>query len=1065
MLIRTLHKILKGRTLRFFLVLVVGTFLAIGCKTSLPEYVAVAYDELPETVQFSIHVKPILSDKCFLCHGPDEDARKAGLRFDTEDGLYEKSSNGNFAFFHGNVRKSEAIERILSDDPDFIMPPSDVHLSLTPREKSILVKWVEQGAKWSKHWAFIIPKKSVVPEIVKDWKSQNEIDHFVFEKLIQNDLEPSEQATKEQLLRRITIDLTGLPPTLSEMNSFLNDSSEKAYEIVVDRLLNTDAHAERLTLEWMDLSRYSDSHGYHADGLRMMWQWRDWVIQSFKENKSYNDFVTEQVAGDLIPNATKDQVLATGFNRNHPMTAEGGAIDEEWRIDYVSNRTNTFGTAFLGLSLECAKCHDHKFDPISQENYYELFAFFNNNRELGMTFEDGNFGPLALLSTEEEDEIIFSLKTKIDSLDLLKNEQKNVFIKDSKFKDSDNFIEAKPILHHSFEKISKTKKISYLDNIKGTELGKDVDLVEGMVGLAAKFDNQYDRIDVKELKAFEFSDPFSVSVWVSPDKRPVEGTSMTIIGNSSIKGELYKGWDLHIDAKGLLSARLISVLPNNYMHIKTSETIPLNEWTHILMTYDGSSKASGLHVYLNGNETAHHIEYDHLFKTIIPKNKGNLIVGKSPRGQSGDNGIFIGMIDQLSIYDTDILPLQVAQLYEQSRLGKKPVVYRPNDESYLKMSTALEALQLEKLEVITPIKETMVMEEMYPRRKTYILERGEYNKPTKEVQRDVPDKILSFSTEYPKDRLGLSRWLFDKNNPLTARVAVNRYWQMIFGKGLVSTANDFGNQGAMPSHPELLDWLAVDFEESGWDLRKLIRTMVTSTTYKQSSKASSELRELDPNNELLARGSSYRLQAEFIRNNALTSSGLLNPIVGGESVKPYQPEGLWITGNFSAALAKYVQDHDEKQYRRTMYTFVKRTAPPPYMTIFDMPTRDICIVSREQTNTPLQALSLLNDPQFVEAAKALAVRMKKEGGETVKEQIEMGFQLAVSRKPNEKELKILSDLYLQEFEVFKKDENSAIAYLSVGDYKLPDKLEPSEMAALTIVANTLFNMDEMYTKR
>lgn len=359
----------------------------------------------------------------------------------------------------------------------------------------------------------------------------------------------------------------------------------------------------------------------------------------------------------------------------------------------------------------------------------------------------------------------------------------------------------------------------------------------------------------------------------------------------------------------------------------------------------------------------------------------------------------------------------------------------------------------------------MVMEEMEPQRKSYILERGEYDKHGDEVQRGVPDKILNFSPNYPKNRLGLSKWLFDKNNPLTARVAVNRYWQMIFGKGLVSTTNDFGNQGSLPSHPELLDWLSIDFMESGWNLRSLIRKMVSSNTYKQSSKTSLELREFDPNNMLLARSPSYRLQAEFIRNNALSSSGLLNKQIGGESVKPYQPEGLWIVGNFSKDLAEYIQDHDDKQYRRSMYTFVKRTSPPPYMTIFDMPARDICIVSREQTNTPLQALSLLNDPQFVEAAKSLAYRMKTEGGPTLNEQIELGFQLAVSRKPNIKELQILSDLYQQEFEVFKKDENSAIAYLSVGDYKILKKFDPSEMAAMTIVANTLFNMDEMYTKR
>ncbi len=1039
--------------------------LMTGCKKDLPEYLAISYNTLPDEIDFNLDVKPILSDKCYSCHGPDERTRKAEMRFDTENGLYEKTLKGNFPVKPGNPGKSELIQRILSVDPAYIMPPSESHLSLTSNEKAILLKWVEQGAKWKKHWAFIPPEKPTVPKISKDWAISNEIDAFIYNKLIQNNLEPNKAATKEKLLRRVTIDLTGLPPTLNGINDFINDKSPDAYEKVVDRLLQSKSHAERLTLEWMDLARYSDSHGYHADGSRMMWPWRDWVIDAFYNNKPYNVFVTEQLAGDLLPNATKEQILATGFNRNHPMTAEGGAIDEEFRVDYVTNRTNTFGTAFLGMTMECAKCHDHKFDPISQQDYFKLFAFFNNNRELGMTFEDGNFGPLMLMSTQEEDQKIAEIDVKIDSIEKLTKSYKQKLVTKIDFKESNEFKQVAPIVHHPFEKTTKKEKFINLDGIIGSKIEKEVELVQGKIGLAAKFDNQYDKIDLTNLDPFEIYDPFSISIWVNPKQRSVKGTTMTIIGNAAGKPEVYKGWDVHIDADGRISSRLTNVAPNNYIQVRTGDSIPLGKWTHILMTYDGSTKATGLNIYINGQETAQDIEYDRLSKSIIPRAKGNLVVGKSLRGQSGDNGIFIGMLDHLSIYNTEIYPSQVSSIFEQSQTGIKPMAWIIDQNEYLEQTSNLRQLLKDRMEIITPIKEMMVMEEMQPQRKTYVLERGEYDKPKNEVERGAPNSILEFTSEYPKNRLGLSQWLFDDKNPLASRVAVNRYWQMIFGRGLVSTPNDFGNQGAMPSHSKLLDWLAVDFIESGWDLRQLIKKIVISNTYKQSSKIKLEMHDFDPDNTLLASSPTYRLQAEFIRNNALYSSGLLNNTIGGESVKPYQPEGLWVTGNFSKDLSKYVQDHDSKQYRKSMYTFIKRTAPPPYMTIFDMPTRDICIVSREQTNTPLQALSLLNDPQFVEASKALAVRMKTEGGNSLQGQIETGFLLAISRKPSSKELEILTELYNHELNTFKEDKKSAIAYLSVGDYQVPKALDPNDIAALTIVANTLFNLDEMYMKR
>ena len=1052
---RTLHLVLC-----FFL------FVNVGCKKKLPEYVEISYDQLVGEIDFNIDVKPILSDKCFLCHGPDAGTRKADLRFDIEGGLFKKSNQGNFAFKPGNLDKSEAIQRILSEDANYIMPPADSHLTLTPKEKAILVKWVEQGASWKKHWAFIPPIKATPPKIEANWNVKNEIDQFIYAKLIENKLSPSERTTKTQLLRRVTIDLTGMLPTIEELNAFINDSNSNAYEKVVDRLLDTNAHAERLATEWLDLARYSDSHGYHADGSRYMWPWRDWVLNAFKNNMPYNEFVSEQIAGDLMPNPTKEQILATAFNRNHPTTAEGGAIDEEFRVEYVSNRTNTFGTAFLGLTMECAKCHDHKFDPISQKNYFELFAFFNNIKELGMTANDKNVGPFLLLSDSITDKKINLYISNIDSLERIQNKEKQVFSADANFKKSKSFKIKAPVLHHTFEKLKANKKNIEVDGYNKTTASESVALEKAMLGLGAKFDDQYDQIKITDLNAFEITSPFSVSVWVLQDEKASVGKTMTLIGNSSVKGQFYRGWDLFIEPSGQISSRLISALPSNYIHIKSEDSIPIGTWTHLLMTYDGSAKASGLKLYINGETAITETKYDRLYKSMINHEKGRILVGKSPRGQTGDNGVFIGLLDQLSIFDSEILPLQVSHLYNQSKTNTTTHIWIPNKENLNVVNSKLKDLRTEKLKTIDTIKEIMVMEEMPKQRNTFILERGAYDAYGDQVDRSTPENIMTFSPGYSRDRLGLTQWLFDKKNPLAARVAVNRYWQMIYGTGLVSTTNDFGNQGTLPTHPKLLDWMAVDFMDSGWDLRKLLKTLVSSNTYMQVSNASIELQEIDPENKLLARAPSYRLQAEFIRNNALKSSGLLHEKLGGESVKPFQPKGLWIEkGNFSADLLRYEQDHDNKQYRNSLYTFNKRTSPPPFMTTFDMPGRDFCTVSRERTNTPLQALSLLNDPQFVEASKALAVRMKTEGGDSIKSQIETGFQMAISRKPNATELNILTNLYSEELDIFKKNKADAKEYLKVGDYQVPENLNTSELAAMTMIANTIYNLDEMYTKR
>lgn len=1044
-------------------------WLLTSCGVEMPDEVSVAYDKLPAEMDFNIHIKPIISDRCYHCHGPDENTRGAQLRFDSKEGMFAKTENGNRAFVAGNLSKSEAIKRILSDDPEYMMPPPESNRTLEPEEKAAIVKWVQQGAEWKAHWSFIPPESPEIPEIDKGWPVNNEIDPFIQQALLQNELEPSAAADKNTLLRRVTMDLTGLPPTVSEMEDFLNDSSPEAYDRVVDGLLKSDAYAERMTLEWLDVARYADSHGFHADGLRTMWPWRDWVINAFKNNKPYDEFVAEQLAGDLMPNATKDQVIATAFNRNHPMTAEGGAVDEEFRVEYVANRTNTLGTAFLGLTVECARCHDHKFDPISQKEYYQFSAFFNNIKELGMTGDDGEYGPMVMLTSEEEDRRIESLDEKIAEREMKKEMKKSEIQAISDFVDAEGFKKVQPILHHSFEKVTQSDKSRYLDSRKLT-VENNTDSIKGISGLARRFDHQDDRITINEFGQFECTDPFSVSVWVNPKED--DGKTKVIIGNAGQKNSLWRGWDLYLDSTNQVAVRLISSLPHNYIHVKTKEVIPLNQWSHILFSYDGSSKAKGVRLSVDGKPATQLTIYDKLYKTILPTNTARtrddrgLLVGKSYRAFSGDNGIFKGSMDELSVFDRAILESQVGNIYEQTKQGKVPIAYESTDKEYQKANAELDQLRARRLSLVDTVQELMVMQEMPTVRPTYLLKRGVYDARDEQVEAGTPEKVLGMSPQLPRNRLGLAQWLFDEKNPLTARVAVNRYWQMIYGRGIVSTADDFGSQGALPTHPKLLDWLAVRFMESGWDVRELIRLMVTSHTYRQNSVASKKLREADAANVFLARGPSYRWQAEFIRDNALAASGLLNDAIGGESVKPYQPDGLWIElGNFSHFLLRYKRHEDKRQYRRSMYTFIRRTSPPPFMTLFDAPSREVCTITRERTNTPLQSLVLLNDPQFVEASRALAFRLKEEAGDSLTDKIETGFQLVLNRPPSTEEASIFKNLYHEEYKEFEKDREGVEEYLSVGDFEPTGNFDAVEMAALSVLSNTLFNMDEVYTKR
>ena len=736
---------------------------------------------IPDKVDFTFHVKPILSDRCFKCHGPDKNAVEAGLSLNSAEDAYEALGDmkDHFAIVPNDVKNSTLVDRIYSDNPNQRMPPPESNLTLDDYEKKLLEKWIAQGAEYKTHWAFVPPVQDDVPkpEGFDSWGA-NEIDAFILKGLNENNLEPNDAAPSEKLVRRVTFDLTGLPPTLPQLKAFAKDPSELHYEQILDSLLSTTDYAEHMSAEWMDIARYADTHGYQDDFERTMWPWRDWVIHAFRQNMPYDQFVTYQLAGDLLPNANLEQILATGFNRNHKITAEGGVIPEEYRVEYVEDRTTTLGTAFLGLTLECARCHDHKYDPISQKEHFQFFSFFNN-----------------------------------------------------------------------------------------------------------------------------------------------------------------------VPEKGLLSGA--DDLADPYMKITPKEV-------------DG-------------------------------------VLG------------FINL--------------------QKSEMKEVPV---------------------------------MVMKEMEVPRSAYILDRGVYDQPTLEVFPDTPKSVLEFSNQYPKNRLGLSEWLFEAEHPLTSRVAVNRLWQRMFGTGIVNTSFDFGNQGALPTHPELLDFLAIKYRTEGWDTKKMLKYIAMSSTYKQDTHSTKEKLDKDPENKYLARAPRLRLSSEAIRDQALAFSGLLNKEVGGPSVKPYQPEGIWeeTTGGGGGSTASYVQSKGDDVYRKSLYTFWKRTVPPPSMMTFDASSRDLCTVKRQETNTPMQALVLLNDPLMVEAARVAACREMKLNPSNQTEQIKSLFYQATSRRPDEEELSQLTEYYEQMLKKVNAGEINEQQYLTIGRSTSPTELNPKELAALALTAHTIMNLDE-----
>ena len=1063
---KTLSYLLKKQGCVLFFVAVI--WLVPSCTTELPTEIKEAKRQLPERVDFNIHVKPILSDKCYFCHGPDEANRKAGLRLDVPESAFALlKDSGNKAIVPGKVGKSALVHRIIASDKDLKMPPEESNVTLSDHEKAVLVKWIEDGAEYKEHWAFIKPQKTDIPEVKNKGLAKNEVDNFIFQALEFNQLAPQPEADKETLIRRVTFDLTGLPPTVKEIDNFLQDTGEGAYEKVVDRLLASNHYGEKMAADWMDVSRYADTHGYSVDRYRPMWPWRDWVIKAFNENMPFDDFVTWQLAGDLLPQPTREQLLATAFNRNHSQNMEGGIVNEEFRTEYVADRTNTFGKAFLAMTFECARCHDHKFDPVSQKEYFQVFSFFNNIDEAGqISWDDAMPVPTMLMPSEQKDSIIKYLDRKISEKELFIENKQKVETATTANQDINPLKYGRESLqaHFDFEategnlfinRTNPSQKALISEPQPGKAKALEPVLVEGKKGKGLLV-NGDDPLSLGPIGVFNRSHPFTVGVWVKIPKDIGDG----VIFHKGQGAIIYNFRGYHLALRGnKLEAMMAHTWPYNNIIKVSSETVPKDKWVHLAMTYDGSSKAKGIHVYMDGKRVTMDVEKDNLYKDILfphLNEEPGLRFGARWRG----TGIKGAAIDEIKVYTRELLTAEVALLANQDyKLKEEDKVALRQMRLTQKDQQELQMLRARLNTVIENIPEIMIMDELANKRKTHMLERGAYDAPGEEVSHGTPESILSFPDNLPQNRLGLARWLFSPDNPLTARVIVNRYWQSYFGTGIVKSAADFGNQGDLPSHPELLDWLALQFTESGWDVKAMQKKIVMSAAYRQSSGATNALLEKDYDNKLISRGPSARLTAEMLRDNALFASGLMKKKIGGESVKPYQPPGLWAIGG-----SKYEQDKGENLYRRSLYTLWKRTVPPPSMNTFDAPTRSYCVVTRQKTSTPLQSLVLLNDPQFVEACRALAARVQLEKTQHSERLAEI-FRSLTSKTPSQQELEVLENFYSKQISDFKAAPQKMTGWLQTGEFMADKTLNREELATYAVLASVVMNSDAAVTKR
>jgi len=1016
-------------------------------------------------VDFATQIKPLLSDRCFLCHGPDAETREADLRLDSEAGILAAlaSDEDLHAVVPGKPDQSELVARILADDADLLMPPPDSGLGLNEEERDLLKRWVAEGAEWKGHWAFEPILKPAVPEINNSQWSERSIDQFVVARQEANNLPQNEMASKERLIRRATFDLIGLPPTLEEIDAFVADKSPNAFEHVVDRLLASKQFGERMASDWLDIARYSDTYGYQQDRDRYVWPWRDWVIDAFNSNKPYDQFITEQLAGDLIPNATREQILATTFNRLHPQKVEGGSVPEEFRIEYVADRAQTMSTAFMGLTLECARCHDHKYDPISQKEYYQFFSFFNNIEEAGLYsfFTKSVPTPTLRLTTEQQKTQLAQAKQKVDQTTKELSTLQQAWISESRQQQGRQLL-----TKVTAERLADPSKL-----IPGQQA--EFDFETGKFGRNQLVDDRDSKvveltgdhgIDVKTGN-FSRWQPFTISTWM---KSPKAFERAVVFHRSRAWTDAgSRGYELLIE-DGKLSAALIHFWPGNAIRIRSQQPIPVDEWLHVTMTYDGSSSASGLKLWIDGQLCRTETTHDNLYKNITGGGGDTITIGERFR----DIGFAKGRVDDFRVFNRELTELEIRHAHDGHSLSdllaaefadlsaekQSQLVQYAAATADVEMQNQLDNLKTARSEhakLQDGVQEIMVMAERKKRRPAYLLARGAYDAPADEVQSETPTWLPRMSRFMPRNRMGLAQWLTSAEHPLTARIAVNRLWQVLFGHGLVRTPEDFGSQGMVPSHPRLLDWLAADFRESGWDIKRMMKQMMLTATYQQASEFSEAQLAADPENIWLSHAPVYRLAAEMLRDNSLAVSGLLQDKIGGPPARPYE---------LAASFKPSTPDKGAGLYRRSLYTYWKRTAPAPVMMALDASKREVCRVKRERTASPLQSLVVLNGPQFVEAARSLAWQLTIKHTDSDDAVLEEMFRLLTSRHPTQPEADVLAQLFKDQLAHFTAHPDEVAIYLSVGDLKAETD-NAARLGAWASVANALFAFDESMMKR
>ena len=1037
-------------------------------------------------IQFNKDIRPILSENCFHCHGPDPGSRKAHLRLDTKEGFFAKSEKRGPTVVTGNALESPLYQRLITTDPDEHMPPAETHKDLKPAEIALIKQWIDTGAQWQPHWSLIKPERPPVPAVANQAWVRNPIDAFVLQKLSAKRLEPAPEADRPALARRVALDLTGLLPTPEEVTAFTNDTAPDAYEKFVSRLMAKPQWGEHRGRYWLDAARYADTHGLHFDNYREMWPYRDWVINAFNHNQPFDQFTVEQVAGDLLPNPTTDQLVATGFHRCNVTTNEGGTIAEENLTNYARERTETTSAVWLGLTANCAVCHDHKFDPITMQDFYSMSAFFRNTTQGAMDGNVKDTQPSMKLPQLADRPRAEAIGKELAAAQKAKQDAKQAaqpafqqWLTSAKPEEINQNLPTKDLVLHapldegSGEEVSdrcgqEPRKVKATQRVtwqKGGKIGSSPVLGKGV------------DFDMGQVADFDKDQAFSYGAWVHIPKG--YGGYGSVMAKMDRAGG-YRGYDLFTHGGTQFAVHIVNQWPGNALKVRTKpKTAKQGQWQHVFVTYDGSSKPEGVKIYLDGKLSATDAETNSLngtIRTTAPFRIGQRTIGEAFEG---------GSVQDVRIYQRALNEQEIKALAQSSHLAMllalQPKARTPEqsaalldhylqtkDAAWQQASKQVSSLETERSEIEARSAIAHVQKEkMDSQPMAAVLFRGSYDQPRDKVDANTFTALHPFPKEAPRNRLGLAQWLVSPENPLTARVTVNRYWQELFGTGIVKTSEDVGIMGDAPSHPELLDWLAVEFRESGWDVKKLFTLMVTSNTYRQAAIATPAKQEADPGNRLLSRGPRFRMDAEMLRDSALAGSGLLISTMGGPSVKPYQPDGIWEAVAMPESNTKaYKRDSGEALYRRSLYTFWKRAAPPASMEIFNATSRESSCLRRERANTPLQALVTMNDVQFVEASRVLAEKaLKASAGQAEADRpFHYLAQHLLSRNWKPQELDILRASLAEQLSAFQADPAAAQKLISYGDSKPDPALNPATLAAWTMLANQVLNLDEMLNK-